>query len=284
MSNFPFTVPLSPREVISTTTNQRAPLGTRGATADGRIYRYAKAGAAIEIAHTVNSPITTTAWGNATGAALSTESISPTDGATAVPITARTLRLTSTYGATKTLTADLYKDGWLWVSGTATQHGGQVLKIKSHEAGVSGSTGLGATGGKFEVVFEDGYYLSKALDTDCWISMSKSEYDGVIVTAISNVMDILGVPNCDVASDSYFWLQTWGICSIKSEAEAITSGKNILNSTQTAGCIQGVTGSTDYTGTGQVMGGHIIGTVAQSTALTVLLASNCILVNLTISP
>ena len=278
--SFPFTVPLSPKEVITCTVNQRAPLGTRGATADGRIYRYAKAGGtALAKGFLCQSEVPANSWTNTTYANMSTPWLG-TLGTTSVPITTRSLQFSATGGATLTIAKDYFKDGWLWVSGTVTS-AGQMVKIKTHSVCSSNSSG---TSGECLVEFEDGYALSEVIDTAAEVSMIKSEYDDVIVAPIAPLTgSLVGVPNAHVTASYYFWAQTWGACSVHAEAAAIMTGKTVVCSTNVAGTVAGVTASTDVEGTLHlgVPVGRPISSSAQGTALQ---ASTNILVHLTIAP
>jgi hypothetical protein len=75
---------------------------------------------------------------------------------------------------------------------------------------------------------------------------------------------------------------------MKSEAEAIVgTGKLVGNSTQTAGTIQGATGSTDswLSGAAVATGAMVpVGVVVSSSGTAALQASTYIMVHLTISP
>ncbi len=276
--SFPFTVPLTPREVVTSSSIQRCPLGTRGATADGRIYRYAKNGAtALVKSYLVQSEAATTAWENSTASYLSTAFLTEL-GTTYIPSTCNYLHLTATGDTALTVAKNYYKEGWLWVNGTSTS-AGQKIKIGSHNVASSGSTGLGSTGGQLIVTFESGFAISENLDTAATIAMQKNEYDKVIVVPTTATNQILGVPDCNVPANYFFWLQTWGICAVRMEAEVAVVAKELYNSTQTAGAIQGITGSTDLTGADRIAG-RVIGVHAGEAHA----ASQTILVHLTLAP
>jgi len=279
--SFPFTVPLTAKEVITPTSTQRCPLGTRGATADGRIYHYAKAGeTALTKGLLCTSLVPANSWSNATYAYLSTPFLTAI-GSTSVPVTSRTLQFSSTGGATLTIAKDYFKDGWVWVSGTSTA-AGQQMQIKTNTVASSGSSGSSA---EVSVTFADGHYLAEVVSTADWFSMVKNEYDGVIIatTTTAPTAKFLGVPNCKVTASYYFWIQTWGPCPVKAEAAAISGNKLIVSSTSVAGTIAGITASTDQEGTLHlaVPLGQTISSSAQGTAL---IASHNILVHLTIDP
>jgi len=286
--SFPFTVPLSQKEVVTPTSNQRAPLGTRGATADGRVFRYSKNGStALAKGYLVSVKAHTTQWGNSTAGFWDTDHSANTAFAGATSIAAGTtfVNLSATCDSDLYVAKDHFKEGWLIVSGTSTQSG-QMMKIKTHNVASSGSTGYQATGGKLYVEFEDGYSLVEAIDSADEVSMIENEFYGLVVTPTQAASAIVGASVSTVSADYYFWCQTWGIAAIKSEAEAITAmGGAVCNSTQTAGTIQGVTGSTDGpkadASTGAI---EIVGKLVSSSGLSVLEASTFVFVNLTLNP
>ncbi len=276
--SFPFTVPLSAKEVLTPTSTQRCPLGTRGATADNRIYRYMKnSTVALVKSYLVQSSVAATAWENATACYLSTAFLTEL-GTTYVPTTVTYLHLSSTMDTALTVAKDYYKEGMLWTNGTSTS-AGQGVRIGGHNVASSGSTGLGSTGGQLIVQFENGFALSEPIDTAANIAMQRNEYQSVIVVPTTATNEILGVPNCDVPASYYFWGQTWGICPVRMEAEVAVVAKELYNSTQTAGAIQGITGSTDLTGTDRIAG-RVIGVHAGEAHA----ASQTIAVHLTLAP
>ena len=237
--SFPYTVPLTPGEVITTSLKQICPLGTPGRTADGRSYRYAKNGTvALAKGLLVQSaiPVTTAAiWEAASFANLSTAA-----GTVAITSTYSYIDVNTTRAGSMTIAADFFKEGCLWVSGTSTESG-QMMRIKAHTASSSGTAGQYA---RFTI--DDGYKVTQLIDSGSWVSVQKNPYDAVITTPTATLTGgIVGVPNCDVAASTtaipvYFWAQTWGLCPIKADAVPGIGGI-IISSTQLAGAIQGST-------------------------------------------
>lgn len=284
--SFPFTVPLSPKEVLTPTVAQRCPLGTRGQTADGRVYRYAKAGSTTLVKGLlVQAVAATTTWENATLAYFSTGFLA-TLGTTYIPTGTTFVDLSATHSSGLTVAADFFKEGWFWVSGTATC-GGQMMKVKTQAyAASSNSTGLCSTGGKLRLMFEEGYTFSEPADTDAEVSVMKNLYDSVIVAIANPTAAVLGVPNCNVTGGYYFWLQTWGACAIKSDTTvAFATNKYLINSSWLGGYINGATNATGWISRGVYEQNQIaVGVGMQSTAVSVLQASTFPLVNLTLAP
>jgi hypothetical protein len=206
-------------------------------------------------------------------------------GTTYIPAGTTYMYLTATGDSNLTIAANYFKEGWVWVSGTGVA-GGQLMKIKSHPAASSGSSGVSptnTTGGRFVLLFDDGYAFSENASTGDEVSLIKNEYDDVIVCATACTGTVIGVPNCDVTATYYFWLQTWGPCPIKIEAEVPISGKTMYNSTQVAGAVQGITCSTDLTGTDRIAG-RLIGELMGTSGLAAIQASTYGLVHLTLAP
>jgi hypothetical protein len=268
--SFPFTVPLSQKDTITDHSTARHPLGTRGQTADGRVYRYAQNGAtALVKGKLCQSEAPATAWENATLSYLSTQW--PT-GTTSVSTTWTYLPLTCTKDSTLTVAKDYFAQGYIWAKGTSTECG-QMIKLKGNDVMATATTSL------VKAYFDDNAFLSEAIDSGSFVAMQKNPYDDVIVSISTNPTALcVGVPNADVTALYYFWIQTWGVCAVGQDAAAAVAAKPILTSTTVAGKVQGVTGSTDLTGTallGQWIGVH----AGEAQA-----ASEHILVHLTLAP
>ena len=141
--SFPFTVPLSQKEVVTPTSTQRAPLGTRGATSDGRIFRYCKnGGTALAKGYLIQAEVGATQWVNSTAGFWDTDHSAGTafDGATSIAVGTTFVNLSATCDSDLTVAKDYFKEGWLIVSGTSTQSG-QQMRIKTHNVASSGNKG-----------------------------------------------------------------------------------------------------------------------------------------------
>jgi len=113
MSNI---VSLASTDIWTESSIQQHPLGAKGETGDGRIFRYGKTAEAITIGYLAVAPSIDTA--TITQAVTSTAAIG-------------TKKITFTHGAS-TSTANEYAEGWATISfGTGI---GQTLKIASHLA------------------------------------------------------------------------------------------------------------------------------------------------------
>jgi hypothetical protein len=268
--SFPFSVPLSQRDVITPTTNKIHKLGTRGELPDGRIFRYAQAGStALVKGKLCQSEAPATRWENATLSYLSTQWPS---GSTEISTTWAYIPLTCTKDSTLTVAKDYFQDGYIWAKGTSTECG-QMMIVAKHDVCATSDTSIIP-----KVYFEDDAFLSEAIDTASFVAMQKNVYDDVIETVSTNPTGlVVGVPNCDVSGTYYFWLQTWGACAVKQDAEVAVAAKPLLTSTDAAGTCQGITATTGW-GTdkqGQKVGVHA--GEAQS-------GSEHIMVHLTLAP
>lgn len=187
---------------------QQHEIGAKGELADGRIFRYCKAGETITIGYITQSPAIDTA--TITMAVTTAAAI----GATSI---------TFTHGAT-TSTANEYADGFASISyGTGI---GQTLKVKDHAALTSAQTGC-------VVNLEDPIIV--ALDTTSKLDLAHNPWRGVMMTA-SQVTTPTGASLIGMTSAYYGWLQTRGICGIYAD-NTITAGYEINCDASTAGAV-----------------------------------------------
>jgi len=203
--SFPGSVLLSPKSVVTTTTVKRHRFGTRGQTTDGRVFRYAKAGATV----TKGRIVTAKAQGDM---AYDTNTAPYTD--TGWTTTWNHIRLSTTWaspGGSTGVTKDLFADGYAW-TGSTEGYGGQVVTIKSN------TTGATSAASQFTVLtFQDESRWSADFDSETRIGVIMNPYNGVIVQAggaLPTTLRVIGVAPCTVASGSYFWLQTWGPAAV----------------------------------------------------------------------
>ena len=228
--SFPETVVLDYGEAKSQTANQRAPLGTRGVTPDGRIFRYAKAGAAIKIGWPIQAEIAynvTGLWG------LSSSKNLPLGAGTTHTSTWTYIEVeTSWLAGTTAIAANHWKDGYLFVGSCAdgvftTSTGtGQIVRIKGHE----GTTDSSTEHVTFDI--EDGDHLVEDVSTDHSVGLMMNPYDDVIATVQANspTAMVLGAALTNISSGYYFWCQTYGPAVLAAGA-AIVMGNAVNYST-----------------------------------------------------
>jgi hypothetical protein len=219
MGGFPGSVLLDGGQ-YHTSSTKRHPLGTRGYTQDGRVFRYARNGSAG-----LNPGMMCQA--EASSADFEAEPIADaTD--FAVPSTSSTVFYLST--ATSMATADAFADGYYMVTaGTTTAEVGQMLQIEScpKSDGAAGPSG----NPRIYVYSED--KLVTALSTTDTITLQKNPYDSIIGTLQAAPTGIaVGVAVTDVAASYYFWLQTWGMACMR-VSDTWDTGHNIIYASAT---------------------------------------------------
>jgi hypothetical protein len=224
MSFVPF-VSLSQRDVKSTHSTKQNPLGTMGITQDGRKYAYALAGEALSVGIPLN-PIERGGLAAAGLTVINNETEDLTSTWTSITLSSTN----STWGAVK----DEYADGYLVIEDSTHSITGQValgqmVKVKSNTAGSTSTTDSPyAT----TVTFYDDDKLLAGLDTGPTIQVVHNMYFDVIEhDGGATTLPIIGVPNCDVADNYYFWAQTWGPCPVLEDASTLVYGELAIGST-----------------------------------------------------
>lgn len=198
------------RDVRSTSTTKEQDLGTLGQTPDGRLYRYARAGAAdlapgklcvaaTQVADNENIAV-------AAAAAVGAKQVSVTLGSTAV-------------------TADQYEDGFLVVNDAAGE--GIAYRIRANEAGDAAAT---------ITVFLD-EEVQVALTTSSEVSLVLNPYADVVISAADQADAPVGIPNVTIGDTEYGWIQTGGVCSALAD-EAITAGLALTIGSSTVGAVE----------------------------------------------
>ena len=167
-------------------------------------------------------------------------------GATTVTIT----------NATTAITANMYKEGWLFVNSAAGA--GYAYRIKSHPAESTGS-------GSCVITLEDEYALRVALTTASKVGLRKHKCDGLLVAPISFTGVVVGVTVRAVTATYYCWLLKKGNGAVLTNGtvvvgKAVNRGETTpgsvdvypLNSVDTSGqqpqlgFVQSVGASTEY--------------------------------------
>lgn len=251
-----------------------AMLGTRWKLPDGRVFVYAKSGAAIAI-------------GSVCGHAVQVAKLSKDMVVTTARTTAQwdagtyTIELTSTGPASSgdAITPNRFDDGYLWVNDVDGQ--GQLMQIKSHEA-------MGTTDSSPVFTIYDDQVLTAALTTASEAGAVKNIYDGVIQYAgTKDLGAIIGVnPLAISATAKYFWLQTWGLCPVLQANDTLVIGEPAVavNTTGGATGLVGVAGAAHHPGTTKY--GGVVGSLYPHIGITYTNGENAgyALVFLTIAP
>lgn len=209
-------------DIYGTDTVQRHPLGTLAITRDGRMFRYATAGAvALVVGEVIQSsaPI-------ANHLALTSAAQSVGDGGPTRPIVV-------TPGATAGA-ANLYAEGTLQISTTPGL--GQVYRIAGHAA-ISSATA-------FNLYLDPDDTLQTALTTATRYGLFANPWKNVIETPTTLTAPLAGVAisaiPANTTSQNYGWLQTRGPASVLING---TPGVGVLvmNSATTAGAVDVIT-------------------------------------------
>lgn len=193
---------------------QKYALGARWALDDGRVYHYARAGAAALVAgDLLQSP-------NFGGSSATVQTdLTPTAAAIGAINPSVTL-------STDAATLNQYADGWCSVSdGSVAQGFGTMYKIKGNDA-----AGAGAS-----MVLHLERPLTTAWTSSTRLSIMTNPYNLVVQAPVTTPTGFLmGVSNIAVDINYFCWLQTWGMCNVLVKT-ALTMGTNVLMDVSVAG-------------------------------------------------
>lgn len=206
---------------------QREALGAIWVTEDGRAYVYAKNGASGLYAGQLTQCAVPSANANketvAASAAVGDNYVSVTFG-----------------GA---VTADYYKDGYLWVNDDTGE--GSAYRIRTHAAGTTA----------VKVYLMDGEEVRDAITAGAGtVSAIKHPQDGVIICPTTLTSGPAGVPPIDVTASYYFWNQVKGPAAVLTDG-TVAIGESVSPSNGTAGSVE----ATVYATTFDVSVGVVLG-------------------------
>ena len=189
LSGFPTVFGINP---LKTSANPLHDLGTVGVTADGRTFRYAKAG----------------------GTALSqgqlqimADTVANHDDMATNTAAAGAKEVTVTLGAT-TVTAGEYADGYLVINDDTGE--GTTYRVDT----------VPASAGTEDVVVVLKDALREAFGAGTTATLIRNPYAAVLVSDGTQTDTAVGVPITDVTASYYCWLQTRGICSVLADTGA----------------------------------------------------------------
>lgn len=193
------------KEIGTNTLGDRLQLGDR-------VFRYAKAGEAHVPGLLLQSPVPAT---DHTGLAVTT-------------LTAGSREIVITNGASTALVKNDHQDGFLWAD-TGT-NAGSCYRIRSHPAASINATCKFTL---YDPTVED---FTNADET---FSLVTNQYRDLIIHPSVPTALVVGVPLIDVQDNYYFWLQTWGPCSVVTEGSVVI-GNNVAVGDGTDGGVQAV--------------------------------------------
>jgi len=208
-------------DIYAESETQKAPLGTRMAWADGRVYKYFQNGAGAQAAgKLMQQPTLLVGWDN------SVKPVAAAIGATQIGCSA-TIG-TSVVDTNIEVTACV--DGFIGVRSGAGQ--GYQYQIKSHTAISSNSA--------FTMNLYDPLLIALGATASC--CLIRNPYKDLIVSEATATGAIIGVATIVHTADYFGWCQTWGLGLGYDDADAdgpIGAGDQVQRSISTAGYICG---------------------------------------------
>jgi len=200
-----------PNDVYDISSDAKVDVGQLAVTADGKKYRYAQAGGTALAAGKL--AVTATQVANHEDMAV----------ASAAAVGAKTV--TVTLGATEA-TANQYTCGYLVINNEAGE--GIAYRIASHPAAESAAS--------LVVTLEDKAGVQVALTTSSKASLVKNKYSDVVISA-SDQLDVpVGIPNVEITTEYYGWLQVGGACSALAD-ETLAIGASLTIGDSTGGAV-----------------------------------------------
>ncbi len=200
---------VTPQDIFSPSVTSNHALGTRLSLIDGRVFRYAQAGAVDLVAGNLLQaalPIPLHLALTAAVAAIGTTSIVVTPGATAAA-------------------ANLYAEGYLGVD-TTPGNGVGPYRISGHAA-ITASTA-------FTLFLDEP--IQVAFTTATRYGLMQNLYNDVLQSPTTKTAAIVGVAPVIIPAANYGWIQTWGPASVLvNGTPAVTAP--VINSVTTAGAV-----------------------------------------------
>ncbi|KKM71569.1 hypothetical protein LCGC14_1429280 [marine sediment metagenome] len=204
---------MTEREIYDPRPGSSLPLGARGYSPNGRIFRMARASTvALTVGQLVRKP---------------ENEIRYADMSVATAVGAGNTKFTLTMNG-PTIALDDYRDGTVYFNDGPNQ---------GHSYAIVGNS-LTAANGTLTIDINTG--LTIALTTSSKATIIKNRYDGVRVTEPSPVERTLGVVPVAVTASYYFWLQTGGPAIILQDGNLfenrdVIPSQRIRGATQSAG-------------------------------------------------
>jgi hypothetical protein len=183
-------VQLAQAMFVSSATQQH-PLGTRGCTPDGRVYRYVLNGAVDTIAGKIyQSPAVPTVGHQQ----LTMNTTSNLTNAQSITVT-----------CISSVGANFYSDGYAMIASSAGQ--GFLYTIQQHPAVTAGGTGV--------FTFYPDDLIQTALTVTSIVTLVPNKYKGIVIVPATTATGIIvGVAPYVITLAQYGWVQTWGQCAV----------------------------------------------------------------------
>lgn len=202
--------PLAARDVLSESATQELPLGTKACTKDGRVYRYAQAGAS----------------GLSKGELQVTADVvaNHENMAVAAAAAAGAFEVTVTLGATA-VTSNQYAGSYLVINDADGE--GTAYLVSGHPAADASA----------DVVITLAQALDEALTTSSEASLIYHDYAAVQQSNTDQADVPVGIPNIDVTASYFFWCQSGGACAALAD-ETLAIGSELTIGSSTAGSVE----------------------------------------------
>lgn len=212
-----FTKGTAPQRLTDTSADQRAPLGSMYIDDDGRVFRYAQAGATALVGMALVQSNTTYTTSHIAGKT------------TSVPRTGETFNKGSnSIGFTTTTTstaANAFAEGYV---GQITSGAGYIDQVAGHPA-LTAST---ASDIRFKHNAPNGNNATGSTRGFLYPNL----YQGVIVAPTSITKPVLGIPQWDVEANYYFWMLVRGLGGCRRDDTPV-EGDMLMPSPTTAGAL-----------------------------------------------
>ena len=199
------------------TTSKKRRLGTKMVLPDGRVFYYGYTGEAVTAGKITMAAAT--ASGHIKDLAIAAAVSANAQGIGAITVTNATTAISGSeyYTETRGDVGD-YEDGYIFVNDEAGE--GQCWPIWRHSAaGTSGTLTID--------LFENDFVVT-ALTTSSEVGLAKNPYAAVELWDVNDIDGVVtGIPNRDIASGSYGWLQTAGPCAVLTTGTVVV-GKNVM--------------------------------------------------------
>lgn len=204
------------QQMFVSSASQVHPLGTRGSTPDGRVYRYCKAGASDLVAGNVLQ-------------APAVQTVFLANTPPVVALGAQTFQYTP--GAATAL-ANAYAEGYLQVD--TTPGNGYTYTIKDHPA-IASSTAF-----TLNLMLDES--IQVALTASSRVGIMQNKYAGVIQAPVTTATGtVVGVAGYIITAAQYGWIQTWGPCSVLINGTPALGAYVVSPSATTAGSVDVIT-------------------------------------------
>ena len=227
--SYPFAIRGAPGDEYIQGTTKLHQLGTLMATHDGRKFRYAKAGELLVCGESLQGP----------------------DEEVEVDLTVAAGTLGDQFISVTgkgTEAKDFYQDGYIYINLPGSTQV-RLYQVASHAV-------LAISAGH-KINITDSRGVQNTLIGDEEATLQANPFDGVITNAGSTDSGFAGIAVEDIASGSYGWVQTGGVCAASAntamaEAEAVTSFSGAAGKVDIRGavtelvigyCIRGQTGT-----------------------------------------